>query len=1663
MSDSSKLRAAKGRVTKALKVLHDENSTLSEKKAKALALRKLSPEIMTLTNSIADLLEPAESETLFDEMYELDEKIEAAINQFTEQESSTDNNNITTHNTINKSHLPKLSIPEFRGNILEFNDFIEAFVSNIDQNNLTIIEKFSYLRQSLQGEAAGIISGMSATTDNYNEVMQHLHARYGDRRRRLRAHVQHLIDFQRVRLDTPKSIRNFIDKTNIHIRGLKSLDVPRETSDVFLCELYMSIMPERVKVEWSRLDLDDLKLDNLLGLLEKEANCIELNVAKSSTHKTFQPSSQSGSFHNRSFHTTFSSEDHTAKSQQSPLECPCCSETHLLNSCSKFLSFTAAKRKEFVLNNLLCFNCLRKGHMSRNCFSHDCKHCGRKHHTLLHNSADTSSKPLNHHTNPNKPDTKSHNGHMKPSRQDTNFNNRHMNPNRHDSKFTHGHVASTNFSSSLLPVISIPVETPSGVLHLNALLDTGSERSFIKRSVLPLIPHEEEGNISCTVGVFGGEKQLKHFDLVSVNIESCSYHLLAADTLCTFPMGPYRNLSSAFHGTGLSPCSVAKSGEISILIGVDLYFQFVTGRHQPLKNGLTAIESRFGWTVLGSNSSLPSSNNIDVNFCQTECLAMQRFFDLDSIGVSPSELVPEKDFQPTLKHDKGRYEVNYPWNDMLVDLPDNKDLSLKRMRATVPRLRMNGNLLQYNQCFKEYQELGIIERAPPSEGQVCHYLPHHPVIKEDKDTTKLRIVFDGSSSTSSQLSLNDCMSSGGNLYPNLIGILSRFRKFQIGFLADIEKAFLQIQITQKDRNLTRFFWFQKLDPPFSQELAEYRFTRLVFGLKASPYLLSFVVKHHLLKFQETQPEIVTVLLNSMYVDDLVASVENEDKLEELQNTSIKIFQDMKMNLRKWCSNIQDDSKQTTRKVLGLSWDMSADTLSVCFPTMSQPILTKRQLASFICSIFDPLGFFAPFTVRLKLLLREVWKLKIDWDDKMPPDILTSVEAMYKSIVNLSQYQVPRWLGCSSNIKPKVDIFADASATSYGCVVYSSCDSGRQFLLSRSKLVPETPNITIPRLELLAVVLAAQVAKLLEVELPVNLQQVFVYTDSSVVLSWISSQHLNYPRFIANRVKLVRTLIPPGNWKHVPTSENPADLITRPTNTNKFVQNRKWWTGPETSEYQTSLPTSLDCLEVSTLEEVSVIETHLVETQPILVQWERFSQYRRLLHAFAYVILFTLKSRALLDKSVSLRLDDIQASKRFLIRQAQAESYAHEHAALSQGKQIPKSSTVSELILFLDQEGVVRVQSRLQLSEDLSFEERFPILLSRHHPLTKLIATHEHQTNCHCGTQNLINQLRMQYWIPGIRSLVKSVIHSCVQCMRFKSSPVTTNTAPLPIERIDQVHHAFCNTGIDYFGPIASLPTGEKYYVLLFTCLHVRAIHLELTTSLDLHQFKIAFEKFIGRRGLPQLVWSDNAKTFQSAAVYVRDAFHIAWKFTTPRAPWTGGVWERLVRTVKSSLRHTLRTSKLRFNDLQACLCKIEFLINNRPLSYQSCSPDDEFRALTPNDFLLPKLKTQNTCLDREQLCSNWLRGNRILSQLFSRWRSEYLKFLTSVRSKSGGPELQLGEVVLYNDGSHRRYWPLARVLRRLPGKDGRTRTVEIKVNGKLYLRAARLLYRLEIP
>ncbi|XP_035985471.1 uncharacterized protein LOC118558973 isoform X4 [Fundulus heteroclitus] len=665
--------------------------------------------------------------------------------------------------------------------------------------------------------------------------------------------------------------------------------------------------------------------------------------------------------------------------------------------------------------------------------------------------------------------------------------------------------------------------------------------------------------------------------------------------------------------------------------------------------------------------------------------------------------------------------------------------------------------------------------------------------------------------------------------------------------------------------------------------------------------------------------------------------------------------------------------------------------------------------------------------------------------------------------------------------------------------------------------------TIPRLELTAAVLAVRVNKLLQKELQIQLEKPVFWTDSTTVLKYISSETRRFHTFVANRISVIREATDVNQWRYVSSKENPADDASRGMRAEEFLKCRRWIHGPEflhrSEEEWPKLDVdhhaiSADDPEVKRDLTVSVIVNESQNATNYLIHY--FSSWTKLKTSVAWFlklknILMLLQQKrkkfAAADlnnnnpgnqkkelekqmerfkttlKKENLTPEDLAKAELSIVRFAQQQKFTTEIALINSGlKAVSMRSSLYKLDPVLDA-GVLRVGGRLSKTA-MPVEAKHPVILTKDMYVSILILRHIHQQLGHAGRAHMLSRLRQKYWIINANSAARKIISHCVVCKRNRGKFVEQKMADLPEERVLPATAPFTNVGVDYFGPV-SVKRGRsllKRYGVLFTCFTSRAVHLEIAYTLNTDSCINAIRRFICRRGPVSTIRSDNATNFVGANrelkeslaelnhAKIQNAFvqdGIKWNFNIPAASHQGGVWERLIRSIRSILVSVLKEQVLDDEGLQTVFCEVEAILNDRPITKVSDDSND-LEALTPNHLLLmknkpvlpPGLFNQKDLYVRKR----WKQVQYMAELFWKRWLSEYLPLMQERQKWTRTKRCLIpGDIVLIADSTAPRgSWMMAKVLTVNQDGQGLVRSVQLQTKTSLLERpVTKLLLLLE--
>lgn len=1616
----------------------------------------------------------------------------------------------SAHSSANvEAKLPKLELPQFNGDPLKWTSFWEQFEVVVHNSDMAEVTKFTYLRSLLKGDAKATVQGLSLSKEHYSVACDLLKSRFGRKERIIFTHVQELLNINVPKQAKVSVLWTMYNDLQAHVRSLEALGVSGTQYGIILTPLILSRLPSDLRLEWAREgEHHESDLTWLLNFLHKEIERRERSQAFTSCGVITEEKQTIPSVP-------------TAAALQTSLGTGCvvCHRGgHTVQHCFKLTKVTAVSdRKDILRKAGVCFKCLvaRKDHNFRKC-SARCSKCRGWHHMLL------CEKTVGDKDNEKKVELENQSSFESVGSQ-TNTQSAACD------NMSHNNVgvscASTSKSKVLLQTSRVKICGKQGKFDAVVLFDTGSDKTYISKRVIDKINLEWVTSESVAYSAFGSASTSKAElrNIYNVPLQGSNGRIetvlaMEIPVICSplfCPSIPQVVLDSFGEDIDVVDVCAGQEVHIDVLIGLDFYWRLMTPKLVSLPHGLVAQRTVFGWVVSGVLPNNPSQSFHSTVSHQLFCLtdfsesAVKSFWELESIGVSGQDF-PEVDhvmseFNEKVSYSDRRYEVALPWKSELVRprLLNNEKLAMLRLEYLIRKLKKDPDLeVLYHNVLSEYVAERFIEEVPSEEMQgpyPIYYMPHRPVVKSFRLTTKVRPVFDASAKGFNGVSLNDCMETGPSLVPNLPAILMRFRRWKVALSADITKAFLQIQVRREDRDVHRFFWNDH------GVVRVMRFLRVPFGNKSSPFLLNATIKHHLNKFSSSK--VVDEMLDNFYVDDLLTGCDEDSQGCDFVREANEVMGQASMILSKWCSNREKVGELLSRefhdracgevslKVLGLRWLASEDCFIFDGVSVSGELcITKRVVLSLVARLFDPLGFLTPFIMLAKCIFQEIWRMGLGWDELVPDTVRSRFLKWTEGIESMHEWKIPRnytggrW---GDVMVFQLHAFGDASQIAYGACVYlrvqfKDGNWKSSLIFSKGKVAP-LKQVTLPRLELLAALLCARLLVYVResLKLPSDITY-YCWTDSTVTLAWIKSDPARWKPFVANRVAEIQSLSSPSQWRHLPGAQNPADLVTRGISASELVNSDMWLCGPkflsegdgsvfESSSLESEGSNDDDITKYGENLEGSVAAlVSVVEKSACLLKFERWSSFCKAIRVMGWILRFKYNISQSKDnrRFSDLSFPELCEAKVSLFRCVQRQEYSEEYRSLTTGQSVSRKSSIFKLSPFLDSEGLMRVQGRLQFS-GLSYESKHPIILPKGH-LSLLLVRHYHATLKHAGVNAMLVRLRDEYWIVGARRICKGVKQECLPCQRQDSVAGDQTMAPLPKIRVTEAP-AFSVTGLDHCGPLYCCDFGsKKFYVLLFTCAVIRAVHLELVESLSAEATLSALRRFVARRGMPSVVMSDNARGFIAAKDLVLKYFGVdgpEWKYIVPRAPWWGGWWERLIKTVKSALKRSVGNRSLTRVELETSLLEIEACVNSRPLTFVGDEIDSGM-VLTPSHFLVGRslgcgpssVVQENPVVSAQDLVFRQECRNQLLDEFWSCWLSEYLRNLPPCKkspvSKGG---LQVGSVVLVRkEGYPRLQWPMGVVQQVFPGRDGLIRSVEVRTVKGVLTRSIQHLHDLEI-
>jgi hypothetical protein len=1712
-------------------------------KVKEIQIRKQRIEELLRPENEQDL---QEDEELQSELREYMEKvntlmIEAAVN---EELDATDNGEVERINHLKRKvrevlkkirpgmqrpestqrrdgvTLPQVKIPVYEGRYETWRTFHDLFTKVIHENDqLSNAEKMQYLKTQVRGEANRMIQHLNISEANYEVAWNMLKDRYENPRMILFKLIDRMLLAQEVKESSARALKSLHDTFHESLEAIGGLGTDTEAWSPLIARIIITKWDNETRRLYENHIGDSREIPTYKStqtFLQRRFQTLELLESEKRQEK------QGGSLRKPRTH------------------CVICNGDHGVPNCREFQELNVRDRNRMIKEKGLCTNCLAHK-KEKQCYSqYRCRHCGGDHHHMLHyEKGNTSNKRNSNGTKGEQ--TQERNGRDSNNRRNgyqadryrggnnNPYNAREQNNGRRENtQDTNGprnsndqqrgqnsvNCASHKEGEALLATAVVRIRDAKGDSHImRALIDQGSQCAFITEQAATTLGTTRKP-IQATISGIGssGEKTANwsmkllietHYESdFEMEIEALVLPKITRNLPEKDIILPDYNEKNAI----LADPRYYKVGKIDLLLGVKEYSYILTEGMHRISNGLLSQNTKLGWIVSGIARE---RENIKAEVCcmisrQEMDVQIKNFWELEEVNQDTSFSVEEQEceelYRQTVKrNEEGRYEVKIPFREDVAKLGESKQQAFARLMQLERKFAKDKQLeANYRQFMEDYENQGHMVIAE-NQGD-GYYLPHHPVRKEDSTTTKIRAVFDASSKSSSAVSLNDIMHTGPKLQQDLTNILLRWRSNKVAYSADLEKMFRQIRMAEEDQKYQKILWRKDT----KDHIQEYNLTTVTYGTAAAPFLALRTIQ----QLQEDEgarfPLASKIVKENMYVDDILGGAETVQEAETAQKELIQLFRKGGFILRKWLSNEEKimenvpedmrnvDSKafkqEEVRKTLGIHWSPKEDIITFKIGITTAKKITKRHVLSEVAKLYDPLGWIAPVVIQAKMFIQELWEQKTSWDKELTSNQQSRWNTYQAQLVNLEKITLPRWNNLSKINRVELHGFADASMKGYGAVIYSRVlgpEIKTNLMIAKSKVAPLKGKTTLPRLELCAAVLLANLMKKTLQALNRENIEVYAWSDSTITLAWIRGSSKRWKMFVANRVEEIRRVIGPKNWHKVDTKENPADILSRGSTASELLEAELWWKGPTWLTSNKTLTQESEEIPETNEEEVKTkITVHTTTIKEDIC--ERFSNLERMRRVLSYCRRFADKCRKKKDNGQSqLTVQELEETLLKVIKHTQHAYFKQEINKLEKKQQLDKKNKLASLVPFLDRQGILRVTGRLRHT-NLKYGEKHPIILPKDSALTKLLITDSHARNLHSGLQQTLQYIKRKYWIINGRRTVKDHLAKCLRCRRYKSQAAQQLMGDLPKDRVNP-SHPFTNTGIDYAGPIKISTTrgrgqrSYKGYISVFVCLSTKAVHLEVVSDMSTDAFIAAFKRFTARRGQCNNVYSDNGTTFVGTANLLKKenqkiddeikqgllALGTQWHVIPAYAPHFGGLWESAVRIMKYHLKRIIGETVLTYEELSTVLAQIEACMNSRPLCGSSEDPEGKI-ALTPAHFLIgreiisPNREEELTTYLK--MPTRWRLVEKIKRDFWKIWKQEYLHQLQQRnRWHKAHPNIKEEEIVIIKEeDTPPGRWPLARVTETHPGAEGLTRVVTVrKANGKLTKRPIHKLIRLE--
>jgi hypothetical protein len=903
-----------------------------------------------------------------------------------------------------------------------------------------------------------------------------------------------------------------------------------------------------------------------------------------------------------------------------------------------------------------------------------------------------------------------------------------------------------------------------------------------------------------------------------------------------------------------------------------------------------------------------------------------------------------------VKREEGSKNFVVPllWKDednLKLPTEKSKIQAIKRFRIQENVMRRNADFAECENEVKKLLNQGFARKLTVEERtnytNKSNYVPIF-FIKQKRT----RMIWDMAAQIDG-IAINDHLMRGPNNYNSLLNIMMQAREQEILMIGDVAEMFHMAKLREEDTEALRFV-FRFSD---EEELEEYKMLRLPFGAKCSPAIAQYLKEKIASEHQDSHPEASLAIAKSTYVDDAVITDTNIDHACNLMIEMKKILDTGGFNLLKLNSNKTEVLKklreyfiengmmeekliieESESKVLGYLINFAEDWMSICDGTnkfsedflSGKMIPSKRMVLAFLMSSFDPIGLTEFLKASLKFLYRKISSPNVDWDDKLPLELMPEWKMNLSRLTQIQKIKIPRQLCPFDYDKIELHSFGDAGQFMQCAVIYArfmtNCGNivDVKLLQSKSYVVSVKKERSIPELELDVSAKLVELTEKVKLTHRLKFDKVVYYTDNQCVLYMIKRKDGGKDSvYTRNRLNKIRKFSNAGQWRWVETALQPADYGTKPNYTIPIDYENEWF--KPTILFEDS---SQDIEHALTN---YVYNTTINNTEKDTLDFESFSTLPRAIFAVQFILrmveikriikplrvkigkLETKQDRTsryqikLLKeelKNETARIYDAKyryvEAEYILIRHAQRQAMHSEISMLSTKETLPKNHWLAKKQIWMDtDDNLIRANTRLnqdliaekedaedndssaiehsdkpKIKSKLTRDQIFPIVLPKNHRLTQLYILHEHTSRKHCLHKSTVAALKSRFFIQHMNSHVKNIIRTkCYFCIRYIPKPEQPMMGDIPLERLNMGSPAFTCAIMDIAGPIKTNLTRNvtaDRYILVYVCLTTRGVHLELLERIDTEATLLGIQNCFNIRGSATSITCDNGLNFVGA-------------------------------------------------------------------------------------------------------------------------------------------------------------------------------------------------------